>query len=121
MSKPAAAHILQDDAYDDAREDTLWSMASQFYGKRMRSTAILVWTIGLVFMALTAAALVVFFQVETVRSQILHAALFVCGVRMVGLPILVEPRCGRSGEGWGVQNSSSSLSMVSFQSSRFSR
>ena len=85
MSDARTVKILQDDAYDDAPENTLRSMISDFYGRRMRSTAVLVWAMGLVFVALTAAALVAFFRVETVRSQILYAALFVCGVNMIGL------------------------------------
>ena len=77
--------ILKDSDYDDAREDTLWSMISQFYGKRMRSTAILVWAFGLAFTAMAAGALVMFFRVDAVRMQIFYAALFVCGVQMVAL------------------------------------
>jgi len=85
MNDDRIEDILNDDAYDESREDTLRAMISQFYGKRMRSTAVLVWAFGLIFVALTAAALITFFQVESTRSQILYASLFVCGVQMIGL------------------------------------
>ena len=71
--------------YDDAREDSLWSMASQFYSRTMRSVAVLTWSVGLVFIALAVFSGIAFFQTDEVRYQIMHAALFICAVQMIGL------------------------------------
>jgi ABC-type spermidine/putrescine transport system permease subunit I len=66
------------DAYDEAREDTLRSMISSFYSRKMLSTVILVWVSFLVCFALAVASAVLFFRADQTRDQILYAALFVC-------------------------------------------
>ena len=75
----------EQDAYDQAREDTVWAMAGQFYSRRMRSFAVLIWIVSLLFIALAVFAAVAFFQTEQIRYQIMHAAIFVCAVQVVNL------------------------------------
>lgn len=65
-------------AYDDSREDTLRSMLSDFYSRRMLSTAILVWANFLFFLALAVVSAVLFFKTDQTQYQIMYAALFVC-------------------------------------------
>jgi hypothetical protein len=74
-----------EDSYDDSKEDTLRAMVGQFYNKKMLSTVILVWAYGLVFMALAIFSGVKFFRAGDIRSQIMYAGLFLCGVQMVAL------------------------------------
>ena len=64
--------------YDDSREDTLRSMISDFYSRRMLSTAILVWVNFLLFLALAIVSAVLFFRTDRTQYQIMYAALFVC-------------------------------------------
>ena len=64
--------------YDDSREDSLRSMLSDFYSRRMLSTAILVWACFLFFFALGVVSAILFFRTDQTRSQIMYAAIFVC-------------------------------------------
>jgi uncharacterized protein DUF6768 len=78
--------ILDDaDAYDRAREDTLWGMVGDFYSKRMLSFAILIWGFGLAFTALAVFCGIAFFETDVLRYQIMYAAIFVSSVQMVAL------------------------------------
>ena len=63
---------------DDSNEDTLRAMVSDFYSRRMRSAAILVWVNFLFFFTLAIISIVQFSKAEQTRSQIMYAALFVC-------------------------------------------
>jgi hypothetical protein len=73
------------DIYDAAREDTLRSMLSDFYGRQMRSTAVLVWVNFLVWAALAAGSVAMLFRAEDIRYQLLYAALFVCFLQWASL------------------------------------
>lgn len=71
--------------YDDSKEDSLCSMLSDFYSRKMLSTAILVWFWGIIFVAGAVYSAVKFFDAEQTRDQIMYAAVFVCLVHFVGL------------------------------------
>ena len=73
-----------EDSYDDSREDSVLSIAKDFYGKNLRSTAVLVWTGGIVFFALAAYSAVRFFGADDTKNQIMYAALFLGGVHGIG-------------------------------------
>lgn len=62
---------------DDSSEDTLRSMISSFYSRKMLSVVILVWVTGLLFFGLAILSAVLFFRTDRTRDQILYAALFV--------------------------------------------
>jgi len=84
MDKTDIRRVI-DEAYDDSQELSLRSMLADFYGRRMRSTAILVWAWGLIFMAGAVFSAVMFFRADQTRDQILYAALFVCFLQLLGL------------------------------------
>ena len=71
--------------YDDSKEDSLCSMLSDFYSRKMLSTAILVWFWGIVFVAGAVYSAVRFFAADQTKDQIMYAALFICLVHFVGL------------------------------------
>jgi len=73
-----------DDNYDDSREDTIRSMLSEFYSRKMAATAALVWVMGLFFMAGAIYSAVRFFGAVDVKSQIMYAAFFICLFNLVG-------------------------------------
>jgi hypothetical protein len=79
MSDDKVKEMINDKGlYDDSREDSLRSMLSDFYSKRMLSTAILVWACFLFFFALGVVSAILFFRTDQTRSQIMYAAIFVC-------------------------------------------
>ena len=69
---------ILDDNYEPDRESPLMSMARDFYNKRMLSTIIVVWFWALLFMAGAVYSGIMFFRVEPIRSQIMHATIFTC-------------------------------------------
>ncbi|MHC4169958.1 MAG: DUF6768 family protein [Planctomycetota bacterium] len=74
-----------DGTYDRSREDTIWSMFGDFYNRRMRSMVIFIWGWGLAIMAVTIFSAVKFFRVEQTKSQIMYAAIFICGCQFIAL------------------------------------
>jgi hypothetical protein len=74
-----------EDTYDNSREDTIRSMVSDFYSRKMLSTVILVWVWGIVFFAGAVYCGYRFLKTDDIRSQIMYAALFVCFYVSIGL------------------------------------
>jgi len=74
-----------EDRYDDAGEDTLRSMVSDFYSRRLASTAILVWGAVTLFFALAAFSAFQFFQADRTKEQIMYATMFILGTQGIGL------------------------------------
>ncbi len=86
MKDDALKRIIDDaSAYDEPREDTLRSMLADFYSRRNRTVALIVWIYGLVFMGVAVASAVLFFQAESVKYQILYATVFIVMLQWVGL------------------------------------
>lgn len=71
--------------YEDSKEDSLCSMLSDFYSRKMLSTVILVWFWGIVFCAGAGICAHMFFRADQTKDQIMYAAIFVCLVQFVGL------------------------------------
>jgi uncharacterized membrane protein YbjE (DUF340 family) len=71
--------------YDDSKEDSLWSMATDFYNRKMLPIIILVWVYALVFITLTVFSAVKFFGTEQIKYQIMYAAIFICCIQFVSL------------------------------------
>ncbi len=69
---------MTEELYDQPREDSISAMVSEFYSRKMLTTAILVWVNFLLFFGLAAACAVMFFLAGDVSQQIMYAALFVC-------------------------------------------
>ena len=66
--------------YDEARDNTLHAMLSDFYNEKMRSIVILVWGMGLLFMGGESSASSCFFapQKPNTRSSMLSCSSCVC-------------------------------------------
>lgn len=71
--------------YDETRADTIWSMAGDFYNRKMISMIVFIWGWGLVIMAVTIFSAVKFFNVEQTKYQIMFAAIFICGCQFIAL------------------------------------
>ncbi len=71
--------------YDEPREDTIGSMLKDFYNRRMLSIVVFIWVWAILFMVMTVYGAVKFFRVDETRSQIMYAAIFICGCQFIGL------------------------------------
>jgi multisubunit Na+/H+ antiporter MnhG subunit len=76
---------MMDDNYDEAREDTIRSMLSEFYSRKMAATAAFIWAIGVIFLALAVYSAVAFFRTDQTKYQILYATIFITCFYTVGL------------------------------------
>jgi len=70
--------------YDDSREDTIRSIVSDFYSRKLLSTAILVWVWAMIFFAGAVYSAIQFFDVDDTKSQIMYVAIFVPCVICIG-------------------------------------
>ena len=84
MSNEQIRKIIED-TYDDSKEETLRTIAGDFYNRKMLSIALLVWGWALVFIALAVYSAMRFFKADQTQGQIMYAALFVLGAHGVGL------------------------------------
>ena len=73
-----------DGTYDDSEEDTIRSIVSDFYSRRLLSTAILVWIWAIIFFAGAVYSAVQFSKTNDTKSQIMYAAIFVPCVLAIG-------------------------------------
>ena len=71
--------------YDEARDNTLRAMLSDFYNEKMRSIVILVWGMGLVFMGGGILSLVLFFMAPDTKWQIFYAVMFLMCMQFLGM------------------------------------
>ncbi len=74
-----------DQEYEPSRENSLLSMAREFYNKKMRSIVILVWIFALIFIAGAAVCAILFAKTDQVKSLILYATLFIVCVHWLDL------------------------------------
>ena len=63
---------------DDLKEDSIWSMASDFYSRKMLPVIVLVWIWAIIFVTGAVYCGVEFYKTDQTKSQIMYAALFVC-------------------------------------------
>ena len=73
-----------EDTYDESKEDTIRSIVSDFYSRKMLSTAILVWVWAMVFFAGAVYSAVQFLRTDDTKSQIMYSAIFVPCVLGIG-------------------------------------
>ncbi|NIP23472.1 MAG: hypothetical protein GWN67_05015 [Phycisphaerae bacterium] len=66
------------DTCNESKEDSIWSMARDFYGPKMRSTTIFIWACAIIFVVAAAYFGAKFLQTDQTKSQIMYATLFVC-------------------------------------------
>src|SRR4030042_548025 len=74
-----------DDSYDGSREDSIRSMLSEFYSRKMAATAAFVWIIGILFLAAAVYSAVKFFGAVETKYQILYATIFISCFYGLGL------------------------------------
>lgn len=74
-----------DDRYDDAREDTIRSMLSEFYSRKMAATSAFIWVIAMLFLAGAVYSAISFFRAAATRDQILYATVFLSCFYGMGL------------------------------------
>lgn len=74
-----------EDTYEDAKENSIMSMASDFYSRRMLSIVVLVWVWGIIFFAGAVFSAIKFFKTVGVQSQIMYAAIFICCCQFLAL------------------------------------
>ena len=67
-----------DDTCNESKEDSIWSMASDFYSRKMLSIVILVWVWAIIFFAGITYCGIKFFKTDQTKFQIMYAALFTC-------------------------------------------
>jgi hypothetical protein len=67
-----------DDNYDESKEDSIWSMAMDFYSRKMLPVVVLVWVWAIIFIAAAAYCGTKFFKTDQAKSQIMYAAIFIC-------------------------------------------
>jgi len=84
MTDERIRQIIDDD-YDGSREDSIRSMLTEFYSRKMAATAAFVWAIGLFFVAVAVYSAVAFFRTGQTGDQILHATIFLTAVNAIGL------------------------------------
>ncbi|MHC4436080.1 MAG: DUF6768 family protein [Planctomycetota bacterium] len=63
---------------NESKEDSIWSMASDFYSRQMLPVAILIWIWAIIFVAGAVYCGVEFYKTDQTKSQIMYAGLFVC-------------------------------------------
>jgi|WetSurSiteA1Bulk_404760.scaffolds.fasta_scaffold17811_2 hypothetical protein len=76
---------MSSDGHVDSREDTLRSMLSEFYGRKMTTTAILVWGFGVLFLAAAVYSAGAFFRTAETGHQIMFTTMFISSLFGVGL------------------------------------
>ena len=64
--------------FDESKEDSIWSMARDFYSSQMCSAAILVWVWAIIFFVPAVYSAIQFFRADRTKSQILYATIFIC-------------------------------------------
>ena len=73
-----------EDTYDDSKEDTLRSMLSDFYSKKMWSIALLLWAFAIIFFAGAVYSSIQFYKTDQTKLQIMYAAIFILCVGGIG-------------------------------------
>ena len=66
-----------EDTYDNSKEDTVWTMISDFYNRKTLSVIIVFWILMILFMAALVYSGIKFFKTEQVQSQIMYATIFI--------------------------------------------
>ena len=84
MNDERIRHMI-DDNYDNSREDTIRSMLSEFYSRKMAATAAFIWVIGALFLAGAVYSAVMFFRTGETKDEIMHATIFLTCFFAMGL------------------------------------
>jgi len=77
--------IFNSPQYNDSKAGSLWTMATDFYNRKMLPVIILVWAYALVFIAVAVLSDVKFFKTDQIKYHIMYAAIFVCCIQFIAL------------------------------------
>jgi len=66
-----------EDTYDTSREDTIWTMISDFYNRKALSVIIVFWILMILFMAALVYSGIKFFKTEEIKSMIMYSTIFI--------------------------------------------
>ena len=76
--------IESSEQYDKAKEYSLLGMVGDFYTRKMLSMVILIWSMGILFIAGAIYSGVRFFKTDDTRYQIMYAVIFITLIQWVG-------------------------------------
>lgn len=76
MTNEQIKKIIEDN-YDVAKEDTVWTMISDFYNRKNLCVIIFFWMLMILFMAALVYSGIKFFKTEQVQSQIMYSTIFI--------------------------------------------
>ena len=86
MSDQEIKKMIEDTGlYDEAKEDTLRSIVSDFYNRKMLSFIILAWAWGIAIIATAIYSAVKFFDSALAKDQILYATVFLTCVVFISM------------------------------------
>jgi hypothetical protein len=76
MTDEQIKNIIED-TYDELKEDTVWTMISDFYNRKSLCVIIVFWILMILFMAALVYSGIKFFKTEQVQSQIMYSTIFI--------------------------------------------
>ena len=68
---------IVEDTYNDSEDDTYWSMAKDFYNRKMVTIAIALWIFALIFLSGAVISAVFFFRTDITQYHVMYAAIFI--------------------------------------------
>lgn len=71
--------------YDEAHDNTIQAMLSEFYNRKMTSIVVLVLGMGVTFMGAGILSLFLFFRTEDIKLQIFYAVMFLMFMQFLGM------------------------------------
>ncbi len=83
MNEEEIKKIIED-TYDDSKEDSYRSMIRDCFSKNMRWVMIAVWVWFFIFMVPIIISVILFFETDQTKFQIMYAAIFVCCTLSIG-------------------------------------
>ena len=63
---------------EDTKEDSIWSMARDFYNMKNLLFIIIVWAMGIIIIAGAIWSAIEFFKTEDIRLMVMYAVIFIC-------------------------------------------
>jgi multisubunit Na+/H+ antiporter MnhG subunit len=84
MSNEQIKRIIED-SYDESKEEGLRSIVRDFYTRKQLASAVLAWSLAIVFIGLAIYSGIHFFRTDQTQWQIVYAALFIVGVHEFGM------------------------------------
>ena len=76
MDEEQIKNIIED-TYDDSEGDTYWSMAKDFYNRKMFTVVIALWVFAIIFLSGAIISAVLFFMTDITQYHVMYAAIFI--------------------------------------------